>query len=297
MMLLDEERTFYDLLEVSPDASPGEIRSAYLRVKAAYRKDSVALYSLIDESETTELLKKIEEAFHVLSQPELRREYDTRHGTLLGAAPEPAPVQAKAPAPNVVSIDRMPPMDHSASDPSILIPPTTDFERRGTDLSSRVQHGPSAFGPAFDTTNEAHESDSIFNPAPEAPRPAPVAAPARTENPIPIRHPSDAFNEQAIVQEVQSEQEWRGPFLRKVREARNVPLEELSDYTKISKSYLIAIEEENYARLPAPVYLRGFITQMAKYLRLPHEKVSQAYVARFNAAMAEREKQKRSGLR
>ncbi len=59
----------------------------------------------------------------------------------------------------------------------------------------------------------------------------------------------------------------------------------------------MAIEEENFPKLPAAVYLRGFLTQVSKYLKLPHSAVVQAYIARFNAAVAEREKQKRSGLR
>ena len=82
------------------------------------------------------------------------------------------------------------------------------------------------------------------------------------------------------------------PRLRKVREARNVPVEEMSEFTKISKAYLIAIEEENYAKLPAAVYLRGFIIQISKYLRLPHEKVATAYMDRVTLARTEKEKAK-----
>src|SRR5688572_15201843 len=117
-MISFESRNYYDLLEVQPDASSTEIRSAYLRAKAAYKKDSVALYTLMSESETEGLLKQIEEAFVVLSSPERRREYDRKHGILSFADEPPA---------NVVSIDRVPPMEAGSSGDELLIAPATDF--------------------------------------------------------------------------------------------------------------------------------------------------------------------------
>ena len=47
MTLNDEAPTLYEVLDLTPDASAQEVREAYLRTKAAYGKDSVALYSLI----------------------------------------------------------------------------------------------------------------------------------------------------------------------------------------------------------------------------------------------------------
>jgi hypothetical protein len=85
---------------------------------------------------------------------------------------------------------------------------------------------------------------------------------------------------ETLQQELAQETEWRGLTLRKIREVKRVPLEELAEYTKISRTYILAIEEENFAKLPAPVFLRGFVIQIAKYLKLPHEAVASAYMAR-----------------
>jgi curved DNA-binding protein CbpA len=311
MMMLDDERSHYDLLELTPDASPQEVRAAYLRVKAAYRKDSVALYSLISESETEDLLRRIEEAYQVLSHPDRRREYDLKHGMLGigGAVPQGAATAAGRP--NVVSIDRVPPMDSSSSGMDILVPPSTDFTQapRPAAIAGTIQvldtsdpQSPftsTPFSPASQAPTAASWPSSPAGATSSAPRSEQDLGPVRPPNLRPglassFQHPQDAFADQAIAAEIQNEQEWRGPFLRRVREARNVPLEELSDYTKISKTYLLAIEEENWPKLPAAVYLRGFVTQMAKYLKLPHDKVAQTYVARYTAAMAERERQKRA---
>src|ERR1035437_9317277 len=81
-MITNSEATFYDVLDLGPDATPQEVRGAYLRAKAAYNRDSIALYSLINQDETSSLVEQIEQAYQILSHPERRREYDRLHGIL-----------------------------------------------------------------------------------------------------------------------------------------------------------------------------------------------------------------------
>jgi curved DNA-binding protein CbpA len=253
-MLLNENTSYYELLEVPPDASPQELRAAYLRAKAAYKKDSVALYTLMSPNETEEILRRIEEAYEVLSVPERRRAYDRNHGHL--TIDEEA---MRIPMPSrhhkIISIDRVPPMENSANDADLLIPPTTDFSESTT-------------------------------PPPTPSTPTSQSRAQQTANP---RHSTETANEQAITQEIQQETEWRGSFLRRMRETRRISIEEFSEHTKISKTYLRAIEDEIYAKLPAPVYLRGFLTQIAKLLKLPADKVAGAYMARYNQDRAEKQ--------
>lgn len=310
-MILGEDPTHYDLLELAPDASAQDLRAAYQRVKSAYRKDSVALYSLISEEETEGLLAKIEEAYLVLSHPERRKDYDRSHG-LINLADD---VPIGRPQPKVISIDRVPPMEENPSEFDLLVPPSTDFTQGsarsvGSTAGQSMGSGGGGFFDGSDAPlpSSRHQPDSPDMRTRELyiephsfkrsdPTSSGLTLPSggarRTDPPaIGIRHPADQFNEQAIVQDIQQEEEWRGPFLRKVREARNVSLEELAGYTKISRTYISAIEDENFPKLPAAVYLRGFITQIAKYLKLPPEKVSAAYLGRFQTAKAEAEKGK-----
>ena len=72
--------------------------------------------------------------------------------------------------------------------------------------------------------------------------------------------------------------------MKKIRETKKISLEELSEFTKISRTYLKAIEDENYTKLPAAVYLRGFVTHMAKFLKIPADKAVPAYMARYHQA-------------
>ena len=54
-----------------------------------------------------------------------------------------------------------------------------------------------------------------------------------------------------------------GSRLRAAREAQQLSLREIADTTKISVSALEALEENDVARLPGGIYLRGFIRSHA----------------------------------
>lgn len=59
-----------------------------------------------------------------------------------------------------------------------------------------------------------------------------------------------------------------GAVLRRARAARGVTLAEIAHDTRITESYLRALEAERWDALPAPVYARGFLRSYARYLRL-----------------------------
>ena len=50
-----------------------------------------------------------------------------------------------------------------------------------------------------------------------------------------------------------------GTHLRQLREARGVSLEEIARATRVNSSYLQALEADDHASLPVPVFTRGFI--------------------------------------
>jgi hypothetical protein len=75
-----EGQTFYELLEVSPQAGPSEIYLAYQRARATYSPSSPALYSMFTPQEAQELMVLIEEAYQTLSHQARRSEYDQKMG-------------------------------------------------------------------------------------------------------------------------------------------------------------------------------------------------------------------------
>ena len=204
-----ETRTYYNVLDVSAQASQEAIREAYQRAKNAFDADSMASYSLMGSSETEGLLKELEEAFLVLSSPDQRKAYDQRLG-LTG------PSGAK-----IVSIDRTPPMS-----------------------------------PEF---TEQYQTESEWM--------SPV-----TDTKDPEERPAE---------ESLAVSEWSGETIRNHRELKRISLEEISEYTKIGKNHLRAIENEDFNKLPAPVFLRGFLIQLCRFLKLPPDHVISSYLNRY----------------
>src|SRR5664279_6104282 len=84
--------------------------------------------------------------------------------------------------------------------------------------------------------------------------------------------------------EITPRTEFTGPLLRQIREAVGVELREIAERSKIGMAYLQALEGEVFAKLPAPVYVRGFLAEYARALGLDPERVKQTYLDRFRAA-------------
>jgi hypothetical protein len=71
-----------------------------------------------------------------------------------------------------------------------------------------------------------------------------------------------------------------GSYLRAAREARGLDLRDAAQQTRISISYLKAIEDEDFSKLPGEVFVRGFLKNYARFLGLPDEEVMKRYGAR-----------------
>jgi flagellar biosynthesis protein FlhG len=84
-----------------------------------------------------------------------------------------------------------------------------------------------------------------------------------------------------LAREINAETEFTGALLRKVRESLGTDLEEIASRTKISLPYLRAIESEDFAALPAFVYARGFVHEVARCLNLDPTQVTRTYLKRF----------------
>jgi len=71
-----ESQTYYEILDIPVQASPFEIRQAYKSALAIYNEDSLATYSFFSEHEREEVLKRIEDAFLILTDEDKRAVYD-----------------------------------------------------------------------------------------------------------------------------------------------------------------------------------------------------------------------------
>ena len=74
-----------------------------------------------------------------------------------------------------------------------------------------------------------------------------------------------------------------GSRLRAAREAQQLSLREIADTTKISVSVLEALEENDVARLPGGIYLRGFVRSYAAAVGLDPEQTLRDFMAQVPA--------------
>ncbi|MBX3040465.1 MAG: helix-turn-helix domain-containing protein [Bdellovibrionaceae bacterium] len=100
----------------------------------------------------------------------------------------------------------------------------------------------------------------------------------KKENLAPVYEIDEQFEK-----EIKQRSDWDGSFLKKVREYKKITTERMSDITKINGYYLTAIEGMDPGNLPAPVFVRGYVVQMAKLLNLNEKVVADSYMKAFKA--------------
>lgn len=183
-----EEQSYYEILEVSSNATVKEIQRAYEHAQETYHRDSLAIYSLFSEEEVNQIQAAIEEAYRGLIDEALRRSYDQSLLRVSGGPKEERP-------PEVQRISR----------------------EKETSLSF--------------TALSINAEDEIY----------------------------------------------RGKTLRQIRERIGIDLKTISAETKINTKILEWIEEEVLEKLPAAVYLRGFLKSYAQSLGLDPQKVVEGY--------------------
>jgi Helix-turn-helix domain len=79
-----------------------------------------------------------------------------------------------------------------------------------------------------------------------------------------------------------------GAFLRHHRLVSGLTLDQVSVETKIRPNLLDSIEKEEWSKLPAPVFVRGFVLQVARLLRMDEPKdLAAAYVQKMRIERGE----------
>ncbi len=249
----DSKQSYYAILDISFNASPEIIRTSYIRAKNAYNRDSLATYSLFDREESKKVLEEIEEAYTVLSDSDKRRKYDESHG--------------------IVSSESV------------------------YDAYHRGNHAVAAF--ARDSEEDADRFSFENDPFRKANKPAAPQTAAEnsalerlkalqnlsqnTANPksYQVSHSYEANAE--MDERIRLCQNVNGAFLREVREYKKISPDEVMNLLKISRNYLTALEADDYAKLPANVFVRGFVIQYAKALKIDAEKAAASYMELLRA--------------
>lgn len=70
-----------------------------------------------------------------------------------------------------------------------------------------------------------------------------------------------------------------GEILRRAREALNLTIADLAGQTRLSRAVLEALENNDFASLAMPVYVRGYFRKCAHVLNVPEDRLLEAYAA------------------
>lgn len=300
-----QEQTYYELLEVSTRASSDEIIQAFERANELYSADSVAMYALENPDMGDELRARIREAMEILTDEDLRGEYDR----IIGVTPPTLPVEMLRRAQ-----DRDDEGEYDGAPTQLAMTEVMNGAEavNSTHREMRVSYVPQT---SSSWDRPAPEPEAPLPPEPpppveeRAPRaPPPPAQPESRYPPDPRATPrarldsaqvmaSDsaiADAESALAEvaakvkeapprpkavEITEETEFSGELLRRVRESRGASLTQVADRTRIGSRHLENIEADKYASLPATVYLRGMLQQLAREIGLDPARVAKSYLS------------------
>jgi DnaJ-class molecular chaperone len=68
-----------------------------------------------------------------------------------------------------------------------------------------------------------------------------------------------------------------GRDLKQLRESRRMSLQTIADLTRINIKYLQYLEDDQHSKLPHPVFIRSYLLQYAKVLKLDADRLFAAY--------------------
>jgi len=255
-MELDQNMSHYEILGVSENASVDEIESTYERLISEIDTDYLALYSMVDESEMDERRHRVQVAYEVLRDAGRRARYDENRGESMGGYPSLTVSERSASVSNAAASLTV---AEQRADESVT--------HTGATLSSELTS----------MTSVRQQVVTKENTPPSSPR-------AKT--------PSGGGGRRVILtaevlDKLTADTEFSGELLKRLRETAGLSLEDMAMITKISKRYLRAIEGDDFATLPAKVYIRGFVGQYARVLGLDSGRVAQSFLSLVERGLQE----------
>lgn len=96
---------------------------------------------------------------------------------------------------------------------------------------------------------------------------------------VPSEDLKNKVRQSAAIEAILNQNEICGSDLKKIRTELNILIEQISQETRVRLDHLHSIEEDRIERLPAPVFLKGFIKSYLKCLGVdPADEISGRYM-------------------
>ena len=239
----EEQVDYYEILEVDPEASRMRIREAYIRLKNTYASSSQALYSLMTEEEARSYSIQIDEAYRVLNDDLLRREYDDK----------------------MIAQERF---QYANQEKSLEGDPFVGGEVLVSKIGDHLLNaGSEGIGQQIQDLGFQGTSGDVLQIKERRMATKPKNSVKRMAN--------LACDEELLQQAeelIEAGDAGDGAILKEIRELMEVSRDELQQMTKISPEYVIAIENNAFHKLPSLVYVKGFLKSYLQYLGLQDKK-------------------------
>jgi hypothetical protein len=205
-----DQLSYYEMLDIRPDAAPFEVRHAYNAALQIYQPGALASYSFFSEEERQEILSLLETAYRTLISDQARKEYDE------------------------------------------------ELIRRGElDVRTETPLSPRKAASCFEISR-APVVKSFNNNTPDY---------------------RDRIRQSERISAILTKGELSGADLKQIRTELGVAVEQIAEETKIRRDHLLNMEEDRVARLPATVFLKGFVKSYLKCLCVePVEELSARYM-------------------
>ncbi|MHA7841360.1 MAG: helix-turn-helix domain-containing protein [Gammaproteobacteria bacterium] len=70
-----------------------------------------------------------------------------------------------------------------------------------------------------------------------------------------------------------------GTILKNIREKRGVTVEQVAHFLKLPLNVIVSIENNNFSKMPAPMFVRGYLRSYANMLSISSDELVQQYDA------------------
>lgn len=273
--------SFYDQLGVPHGANEQQVRDGYQRSLARLVRKLRDTRSRGGDTQVLEAERDtVREAFEVLTDPVRRRRYDLLLQTDaqgLPRAPEDLwetvqeglvdPTSAAA----VEVVRELTELDVGGS--------FTDAALERTEPEARP--APSA-PPAVSMLSPQQRQERAQAAAEPVPDPVNLTAfelpPPRITQPVEIEVAEEPVLQAADVARHVGHD---GRYIASARASRGMSVEQLSSATRIASRYIDAIEGNDFERLPAAVFVRGYLREIAQVLEIDEAALVEGYMALY----------------
>lgn len=281
--------TWYAVLDVPRSVDHAGLVVAWERALAFIEGRRPGAYAMLDPAAAAAARSDIDAAFAILSDDERRRAYDRSLDGDDADVVRASEQRASTPP----TLRFLAPVDDNVNERAVVRKGGIVFAEPKTDVhdaaalvaaareqAADVVKAPVHFdAPTLVPTSTVLPTETMSCPwEPIAPEPPPTVVSSSSERRVglptaPTPTPTPLAGLFSLDGEV------NGSTIKRLREARKLSLDALAELTKIRRPYLAAIEEHDVENLPSRVYLRGFLTQIARVLRVDKVKLSEGYLA------------------